>query len=104
MLATAAGDTLHVYKPDTPSTTSPTSACTGGCLTSWPVYYGNPVSVPSDLMASDFGSFSNGAMMQSTYKGWPLYTYVGDTAAGQATGDMASGVWLAVKIPFTAPK
>ena len=104
MLATAAGLTLYVYKSDTPSTTSPMSACTGSCLTNWPVYYGNPVTVPDSLMASDFNSFSNGGAMQSTYMGWPLYTFSGDTASGQATGDMMGGVWFAVKIPFTAPQ
>jgi predicted lipoprotein with Yx(FWY)xxD motif len=104
VLATATGHTLYVYKPDTPSTTAPVGACTGGCLGAWPIYYGNPVSVPSGVSASDIRSFSNAGTMQSTYMGWPLYTYTGDSAAGTANGNGTGGVWFAVKIPFTAPK
>jgi predicted lipoprotein with Yx(FWY)xxD motif len=103
VMGTAAGLTLYVFKSDTPSTTSPMSACTGACLGTWPPYYGNPVTVPSALMASDFNSFSNAGTMQSTYMGWPLYTFSGDTAPGQATGDMVNQ-FFAVKIPFTPPK
>ncbi len=103
VMGTAAGLTLYVFKSDTPSTTSPMSACTAGCLGTWPAYYGNPVTVPSALMASDFNSFSNAGTMQSTYMGWPLYTFTGDTAPGQASGDMLNS-FFAVKIPFTPPK
>jgi predicted lipoprotein with Yx(FWY)xxD motif len=38
---------------------------------------------------------SNGAT-QATYRGHPLYTYVGDTAPGQAKGNginLSGGVW-----------
>jgi predicted lipoprotein with Yx(FWY)xxD motif len=54
-------------------------------------------------MASDFNSFSNAGTMQSTYMGWPLYTFTGDTVPGQANGDMVNQ-FFALKIPFTAPK
>jgi hypothetical protein len=30
---------------------------------------------------------------QVTYDGYPLYTYVGDTAAAQVTGNGSGGVW-----------
>lgn len=114
VVATAKGITLYVYQPDTPATggTPPVSACTnnGGstCLTHWPLYYGNPVSVPAGLSAADFGSFDcGGGVMQSTYKGWPLYTYDDDKAPGDAKGDLEKQnnkvVWYAVRMPFTAP-
>ena len=110
VVGTAAGLTLYVYQPDTPAAggTAAKSACTGTCLTHWPLYYGNPVVVPTGLDASDFGSFDRGGgTMQSTYKGWPVYTYDDDKKAGDAKGDLekAGGkvVWYAIRIPFTAP-
>jgi predicted lipoprotein with Yx(FWY)xxD motif len=54
------------------------------------------------LNTGDFSTFSNGGSTQSTYQGWPLYTYSGDTAAGQTNGN-GVGTWHAVTIPFTAP-
>lgn len=110
VVATAAGLTLYVYQPDTPAAgaTAAKSMCSGTCLTHWPLYYGNPVVVPAGLDASDFGSFDRGGgVMQSTYKGWPVYTYDDDKKAGDAKGDLekAAGkvVWYAIRIPFTAP-
>ena len=102
MLATAAGLTLYVDAADTASVTAPVSACTGGCLTAWPIYDGDPATVPAGLTASDFRTFSNGGVTQSTYQGWPLYTFTSDTAVGQASGDGVNG-FHAVTIPFTAP-
>jgi predicted lipoprotein with Yx(FWY)xxD motif len=112
VVATAAGITLYVYQPDTPAAgqTPATSACTGTCLTHWPLYYGNPVSVPAALTASDFGSFDRGGgVMQSTYHGWPVYMYDDDAGMpGSIKGDlekntMGKVVWYALTIPFTAP-
>jgi predicted lipoprotein with Yx(FWY)xxD motif len=33
---------------------------------------------------------------QLTYMGWPLYTYSGDSAPGQANGQGTGGVWFAM--------
>jgi predicted lipoprotein with Yx(FWY)xxD motif len=107
VLATADGFTLYVYKPDTPTAgaTAAKSTCTGGCLSSWPPYYANPVSVPTGISAADVASFDRGGgTMQSTYKGWPIYTYTPDKKIGDVKGDGAGGNWFAVKIPFTPPK
>jgi predicted lipoprotein with Yx(FWY)xxD motif len=110
VVATAQKLTLYFYQPDTPAAgaTPAVSTCMGACLTHWPLYYGNPVTVPAGLNASDFGSFDRGAgVMQSTYHGWPVYTYDDDMVAGDAKGDLekAAGkiVWYAIRLPFTAP-
>jgi predicted lipoprotein with Yx(FWY)xxD motif len=111
VVATKTNITLYVYQPDTPAAgaTPPTSACTGTCLTHWPLYYGNPVTVPAGLTASDFGSFDRGGgVMQSTYHGWPVYMYDDDKKPGDILGDMEKNtqnkvVWYAIKLPFTAP-
>lgn len=104
VLATGDGITLYVYKPDTPGA-PPTTACTGTCLTEWPPYYANPPTAPATLSAADFSSFDRGmGKMQSTYKGWPLYTYNDDKKPGDIFGDGEKMVWYAVKVPFTPPK
>jgi predicted lipoprotein with Yx(FWY)xxD motif len=114
VVANANGITLYVYQPDTPAAgaTPAVSTCTnnGGstCLTHWPLYLGNPVVVPSGLVAADFGSIDRGAgVMQSTYKGWPVYNYDDDKAPGDIKGDGEKAnnkvVWYAIKLPFTAP-
>ena len=106
VIGTANGLSLYVFKSDTPATGSapPVSACGSGCLSSWPLYNATLVSVPLGLLASDFGSFDRGgAVFQSTYKGWPLYTYVGDSAPGNVTGEGLSNVWYTAKSPFVAP-
>jgi predicted lipoprotein with Yx(FWY)xxD motif len=104
VMATPSGLAIYVYKPDTPAmgTTMAKSTYNG---TAWPPFYAAaPVAVPTGLNASDFGSFNHSAgVMQSTYMGWPLYTYHDDTKAGDVKGDGEGGVWFAVKIPFTAP-
>ena len=107
VIGAANGRTLYVFKPDTPGAgnTAPVSACTGGCISTWPIYYATPVTVPAGLTASDFGSFDRGAgVLQSTYQGWPLYYYGGDSAAGTANGNGIQSNWYATKLPFVAPK
>ncbi len=108
IVATPAGLSLYVYKPDTPAAgaTMAKSTCTGGCLTAWPLFYAAPpVTAPAGLNASDFGSIDRGAgVMQSTYMGWPLYTYKDDKALGDVKGDEEGNVWFLVKVPFVAPK
>lgn len=74
--------TLYTFDDDTPGVTT----CFGGCLAVWPALY-----APSD--AKDFGDFTvivrdvNTGVKQWAYKGLPLYFYVGDTAAGDVTGE-----------------
>ena len=38
-------------------------------------------------------------MTQSTYKGWPIYFYAGDSRAGDTNGDNFE-VWYVIKDPF----
>ncbi|HYQ02204.1 MAG TPA: hypothetical protein VER96_26195 [Polyangiaceae bacterium] len=106
VISTATGHSLYFFKSDTVGTSStpPTSACTAGCLGTWPIYYGNPISVPLGLLASDFGSFDRGSgVMQSTYKGWPLYTYTPDNAVGDVIGEDVGHLWYTAKSPFVVP-
>ena len=42
------------------------------------------------------GTIKRGKGLQVTYAGWPLYTYVGDTKAGQMTGEGMEKTWYVV--------
>jgi predicted lipoprotein with Yx(FWY)xxD motif len=90
VLTSAKGFTLYSFAPDT----STKSNCNGACAKFWP-----PVKGPATA-AGVKGTFatikrSNGST-QATFDGHPLYTYVGDTAPGQAKGNglnLSGGVW-----------
>jgi predicted lipoprotein with Yx(FWY)xxD motif len=91
------GATLYYFAKDTINT----SNCTGGCPAIWPAFYESSISAPDQLNASDFGTITNGSgTKQTTYKGWPLYRYSGDSQAGDTKGDNFSNIWFVVKVPF----
>ncbi len=91
VLTNAKGFTLYWFAIDTPTK----SNCNGSCTTYWP-----PVAGPATAGAGVTGKLgtikrSDGST-QATYDGHPLYTYVGDTAPGQAKGNdlnLSGGVW-----------
>ena len=90
VLTNAKGFTLYWFAPDTPTT----SKCTGSCTTYWPPVKG---AVSASGVKGTFGTIkrSDGSI-QATFDGHPLYTYVGDTAPGQAKGNglnLSGGVW-----------
>lgn len=89
------GDTLYWFKPDT--TTQ--SHCYDTCAAYWPPLLGEPS--PKAGLTGAFGTIkrSNGAD-QVTYNGHPLYTYVGDGAPGQNSGNdirLNGGWWYEMK-------
>ena len=91
VLTNAKGFTLYWFAPDT----STTSNCNGSCAQYWPPVKG-PVTGASGLTGT-FGTIkrSDGSI-QATYNGHPLYTYVADTAPGQAKGNgqnSSGGLW-----------
>ena len=89
VLTNAKGFTLYSFAPDT----STTSKCNGACAQNWPpVKPGTAAAVKGA-----FGTIkrSDGAT-QLTFHGHPLYTFVGDTAPGQAKGNGINafgGLW-----------
>lgn len=89
------GDTLYWFAPD--SATS--SRCYSTCAAYWPPVIGT--ASPSSAIPGTFGTLkrTSGAE-QVTYDGHPLYTYVGDSAPGQATGNrvrLNGGWWYEMK-------
>jgi predicted lipoprotein with Yx(FWY)xxD motif len=90
VLTNAKGFTLYWFAPDT----STMSKCNGSCAQYWPPLKG-PVT-ESGVMGK-FGTIKRAdGTLQATYDGHPLYTYVGDKAPGQASGNdvnSSGGLW-----------
>ncbi len=88
--------TLYIFEPDNRTAVT----CTGACASVWP-----PVRLASGQKAVAaagakqvlLGSDPNpGGGSVVTYSGWPLHTYVADTAAGPAQGqalNLNGGLW-----------
>ncbi len=101
VLTNSAGRTLYWFAPDT----STTSKCTGSCATYWP-----PVKGPATAGSGVTGTLStitrSDGTKQATYDGHPLYTYVGDTAPGQAKGNglnLSGGLWYEMTVSGSTP-
>ena len=78
------------------------SNCTNGCLTNWPVFYVDDLTLDSGLDATDFGTITRSdGEMQTTYKGWPLFLFANDAAAGNTNGDGVGDVWYIAKPDYT---
>jgi predicted lipoprotein with Yx(FWY)xxD motif len=101
VLTNSAGKTLYWFAPDT----STTSKCTGSCATYWPPVTG-PVTAGSGVTGTLGTITRSDGTMQATYDGHPLYTYVGDTAAGQAKGNglnLSGGLWYEMTVSGAKP-
>jgi predicted lipoprotein with Yx(FWY)xxD motif len=91
VLANASGYTLYWFAPDTPTK----STCYGTCAVYWPPVTGSPVAGAG--VTGQLGTIKrSGGTMQVTYDRHPLYTYIGDSAPGQANGNkinLNGGLW-----------
>ena len=98
VLTTVKGFTLYWFAPDT----STRSNCNGTCAGYWPpvTVTGTPSAGPGVTGRLGTIKRSDGTT-QVTYNGHPLYTYVGDTAPGQAFGNnlnLNGGLWHEVTV------
>jgi predicted lipoprotein with Yx(FWY)xxD motif len=92
VLTNSSGRTLYWFAPDTPSK----SACYGACAAYWPPVIGNPVAGQGVTVSKIATIARTDGTIQVTYAGHPLYTYIGDTAPGQASGNninLNGGFW-----------
>jgi len=90
------GMTLYYYTLDT----NGQSACYGGCAKAWPTYYAANLTVADGLSSDDFGTITRtDGTKQTTYKGWPLYYWFKDKAAGDMTGEGVQKVWYVLTVP-----
>ncbi len=98
ILADGAGNTLYFFTQDADGS----SACTGGCLDNWPVFYNESLYLSAGLDPDDFGSIDRGnGIMQTTYKGWPLYYFADDNEAGDVNGEGVIDKWFVAKPDYT---
>ncbi|HEY0999975.1 MAG TPA: hypothetical protein VGD83_10070, partial [Streptosporangiaceae bacterium] len=91
VLTNAKGFTLYSFAPDTPAT----SKCYGSCAVYWPPVTGAAAASPG--VPGRIGTIKRtDGSEQLTYNGHPLYTYIADTAPGQARGNninLNGGLW-----------
>jgi len=96
VLVGATGWTLYTFTNDAAGV----SNCSGGCASNWP-----PVTVESAEalvtainLPGVFSTFDRGdGTLQVAYNGQPLYTFAGDSARGDVTGDGVGSVWYVAK-------
>jgi predicted lipoprotein with Yx(FWY)xxD motif len=96
VLTNASGFTLYSFAPDTATA----SKCYGSCAAYWPPVTGSATAISG--LPGRIGTITRtGGARQLTYNGHPLYTYIGDTAPGQAHGNnlnLNGGLWLEVPV------
>lgn len=92
ILTDAHGMTLYYFTKDTPTT----SACTSACLQNWPplLFTGSGTPASSTSLPGMLSVVTTPSGQQVAYQGHMLYTFAGDTAAGQTNGEGKLGVWF----------
>ncbi len=89
-LTDAKGMSLYTYLKDLDGQ----STCIEDCISRWPVFYKENISVPEGLNAKDFSTiFRTDGGTQSAYKGRPLYYFFQDKAAGDMKGEGINQAW-----------
>lgn len=99
VLVNSVGRTLYVFEPDKAKKVT----CVSACATIWPpakLPTGAKPAAAGQVKASLLGSDPNPSGGRvATYNGWPLYTYVTDTAPGAAHGQgikSSGGLWYVI--------
>lgn len=99
VLTDSAGLTLYGFTNDVDAV----STCYGTCADAWP-----PIIVPVDFTVGpglDFGIFAttvrDDGQLQLVAGKWPLYTFAGDAAPGDLTGQGSGDVWFAANVDGT---
>lgn len=96
VLTNAQGMTLYYRTSDTPS-----SVCSGGCASTWPPVLSSSMPSVSGTLPGTFSLLNDANGSQLAYNGHPLYTYSGDSAAGQTNGQGIGKIWFVA--PTTLP-
>jgi predicted lipoprotein with Yx(FWY)xxD motif len=100
VLVTNKGFALYMFAPDAARRVT----CTGGCATAWPpllVHAGETIAAGPGVRPGLLGTAPNpsgGRVV--TYRGWPLYAYLGDASPGRAAGQGADddgGYWYVMR-------
>jgi predicted lipoprotein with Yx(FWY)xxD motif len=97
------GRTLYYFTQDV---TPGVSACSGDCLTNWPpllVEEGSTLSAGEGVTGTLASAPQADGSIQATYRGRPLYYFVGDTEPGQTTGQGKGDVWFVASEEGSGP-
>jgi len=99
ILTTAQGRTLYYRTTDMP----PTTVCSGGCASAWPplLVYGSNTPTSATALSGKLSAQADANGTQVEYNGHPLYTFSGDTAPDQTTGEGFGGIWHVVTPSLT---
>jgi len=89
ILTNAQGVTLYYRTVDSAS-----SVCSGGCASAWPPLLSTSVPASSTSLPGKLTVQATANGSQVEYNGHPLYTYSGDSTAGQTNGECVGGIWL----------
>lgn len=94
ILVDGSGRTLYLFEADKGTT----STCNGACAAAWPpLITTGDTKVSGSAKSAELGTTKrDDGSTQVTYGGHPVYTFAGDTAAGQTTGqglDVNGGEW-----------
>jgi predicted lipoprotein with Yx(FWY)xxD motif len=95
VLTNSKGFTLYLFAPDSPTK----SVCNGSCASYWPPVKA-PVTAPGIKGTITTITRADGSK-QAAYNGHPLYTYIGDSKPGQATGNNVTnsgGLWKEIVV------
>jgi predicted lipoprotein with Yx(FWY)xxD motif len=98
VLVQSEGLALYTYGGDQPGTCDapPVEGCSVDCAIAWPPFLADSAQLGEGLDPADFGTFERGdGDFQSTYRGWPLYLYKKDLAAGDVNGQGKASIWHA---------
>ncbi|MCE7066973.1 hypothetical protein [Dyadobacter sp. CY326] len=92
MLVDEKGRTLYFLEKDVDGN----SACSGGCLNVWPIFFDETFTAGPGVEAGLFATITRAdGQKQTTYKGWPLYKFAQDKKAGDVLGDNKNGFFIA---------
>jgi predicted lipoprotein with Yx(FWY)xxD motif len=85
--------TLYIYTKDTPGT----SVCYDQCAVNWPpLIVTDPPTAPDGVTGKLGTTTRKDGTLQVTYNDKPLYLFIGDTKAGDTTGQGVGNVWFIV--------
>jgi predicted lipoprotein with Yx(FWY)xxD motif len=89
------GDTVYVFTSDTAN--SGKSTCYGGCASTWPAVTTTSSSPDVKGVTGTVGVITRtDGSKQVTLDGMPLYTYAGDSKAGDVAGQGMGNTWYVV--------
>ena len=98
-LVDGSGRSLYYFGKDLPASGSnaAVSNCTGGCLAAWPIFHAGNAAFQG-IDAADVGEITGSeGSLQTTYRGWPLYYFAGDSQAGDVHGEGVDDVWFVLR-------